>query len=101
MCWCLCSSERLERIERLLHNLNRKADKIVSQQDDLNADVASIEAGVTALSDAATNIQAEIAALQAANPALDLTGLNTAVADLGNAVSAVSALQTPPAPPAG
>jgi hypothetical protein len=67
----------------VLHALNAKADKIMSQQDDITADAAAIEAAIAALA-------AEIAALKTANPALDLTGLDKAVADLG-------ALAAPPA----
>jgi hypothetical protein len=70
----------------LLHAINAKADHIMTQQDDINADATAIEAAITA-------IAAEIAALKAGNPALDLTGLDKAVADLG-------ALAAPPAPPA-
>ena len=70
----------------VLHAINAKADQIMSQQDDINADANAIEAAVTALT-------AEIATLKAGNPALDLTGLDKAVADLG-------ALAAPPAPPA-
>ena len=57
--------------------------KIMSQQDDITADAAAIETAIAALA-------AEIAALKNANPALDLTGLDKAVADLG-------ALAAPPA----
>jgi hypothetical protein len=80
---------------RSLQELHAKADILMTQQDDINADVTTIEAGVAALGTAATAIQAEIAALQAANPALDLTALNQAAADLTGAVSSVTALAPP------
>jgi predicted negative regulator of RcsB-dependent stress response len=59
----------------------------MSQQDEINQDVQDLDGAVT-------NIEAEITALQQANPALDLSGLKTAVA-------AVAAIAPPPAPPAG
>jgi hypothetical protein len=69
----------------VLNAINTKADKIMSQQDDITADAAAIETAVAALA-------SEIATLKAGNPALDLTGLDKAVADL-------SALASPPAAP--
>ena len=77
--------------------INQKLDVLMSQQDAINADVQSIEAGVAQLGTAATAIQAEIDALKAANPALDLTGLDKAAADLTGAVSAVAAIAPPAA----
>ena len=70
-------------IQRTVHTINTKADKLMSQQDEINADVAELGAAVAA-------IQAEITALQNANPQLDLSGLTAAV-------SAVQALAPPPA----
>jgi hypothetical protein len=61
-------------------------EKLSVTQADLDALTASISADVTA-------IQAEIAALQAANPNLDLSGLQAAVASL-------DATANPPAPSA-
>lgn len=66
--------------------------KIMALQDDVNADAAAIEAAVATLGTAVTAIEAEIAALQAANPAVDLSPLQTAVADLAPAVAAVAAV---------
>ncbi|HEY2638948.1 MAG TPA: GH25 family lysozyme [Streptosporangiaceae bacterium] len=81
-----------------LQILNKKADVLMSQQDEINADVQSIEAGVAALGTAEAAIQAEIASLKTANPALDLSGLDKAAADLTTAVAGVSAIAPPPAP---
>ena|SRR5215469_11312430 len=69
----------------------------MTQQDDINADVAAIEQGVSAINTAATAIAAEIAALKAANPSLDLSGLDQAATDLANAVAGITALEPPPA----
>lgn len=101
---------RLSQISESLRDLHRKADQIMTAQDDVAAAVAALqseETGVAAtaadLTTAAANIQAEIAALAAANPAVDTTALNAAVAalspvqqQLAAAQSAVDALQTPP-----
>lgn len=62
-------------------------EKLMATQADIDALAAKVSADVTA-------INAEIAALQAANPALDLTGLQAAVASL-------DVTANPPAPPAG
>lgn len=85
----------LADIQRTVHAINAKADALMSQQDDINADVQAIEAAVTALGAAAAAIEAEIASLKAANPALDLSALDKAAADLTGAVSAVSAIAPP------
>ena len=73
------------QILNLLTQVNQKVDKLMSEQADINADVTAIQAAVTALA-------AEIASLKASNPALDLTGLDAAVASL-------TALAAPPATP--
>jgi peptidoglycan hydrolase CwlO-like protein len=62
-------------IQRVVHTINAKADKLMSQQDEINADVSELQA-------AAAAIAAEIAALENANPALDLSGLKAAVASV-------------------
>jgi hypothetical protein len=59
-------------IMRSLQLLHQKVDIVMSQQDDINADVTELTTAVAA-------IAAEIAALQAANPTLDLTALKAAV----------------------
>jgi len=82
---------------RSLQELHRKVDILMTQQDDINADVTTIEAGIEALNTAATNIAAEIAALQAANPALDLTALDAHAAALTAAVGSITALAPPAA----
>jgi len=80
-----------------LATINKKLDVIMSQQDDLTADVQAIQQAVTDLGTAATAIEDEITALKNANPALDLTALDTAVGSLKTAVSGVSAIAAPPA----
>ena len=71
-------------IAQALIDIEAKVDKLMSEQAELNTDVANLVAAVAAVS-------AEIDALKAANPAIDFTGLETAIAS-------VQALA--PAPPA-
>jgi hypothetical protein len=87
----------LTQILNQLKTVNKKLDVLMSQQDDITADVTTIEAGVANLGTAVTAIQAEIDALKAANPQLDLSGLDKAAADLTGAVSSVTALAPPAA----
>lgn len=88
----------IRKVLAQLQVINEKLDVLMSQQDDINADVTAIEAGVAGLGTAAAAIQAEIDALKAANPALDLSGLDKAAADLNGAVSGITAIAAPPAP---
>ena len=91
----------LDQVLAAITTANRKLDVLMSQQDDLAADVQIVDQAVTDLGTAATAIEAEIAALKTANPALDLTGLDTAVGSLKTAVSGVTAIAPPATPPAG
>ena len=90
----------LDQVLAAITVANQKLDVIMTQQDDLAADVQAIDQAVTDLGTAATAIEAEIAALKAANPALDLTALDTAVGSLKTAVSSVAAIAPPAAPAA-
>jgi hypothetical protein len=87
----------LNGLAATMKTVTQQLGKVIVSQDALNTDVQTIEAGVAALGTAAAAIQAEIAALKAANPALDLTGLDKAAADLTGAVSTVAALAPPAA----
>lgn len=73
------------QIVALRKTVRKQEGEIVATQADLDALTASIN-------DDVTKINAEIAALQAANPALDLTALQAAVAGLDATAN--------PAPPA-
>ena len=79
-------AEQLARIEQ-------KVDAIMSEQSQQQADINAATAAITGLqatvttvatdlTTAVANIQAEITALQAANPAVDTSALDTAVAGL-------------------
>lgn len=70
-----------------------------TQQADIDALTTAVNAAVTNLTAFATAIQAEIANLQAANPGVDTSALDTAVANLTNEVAAMSAIATPPSGP--
>jgi hypothetical protein len=72
------------QILNALWRVERRLEILMSQQDEINADVTELDTAFTA-------IQAEIAQLQQANPGLDLTALKTAV----DAVAGIA----PAAPP--
>ena len=80
-----------------LNTISEKLDVIMSQQDEVNAAAQEIQADVAAENTALDAIKAEIAALQGAQPSLDLTGLQAAVAQLDTATAAEQAV-VPPAP---
>ena len=71
------------------------SETVQQKIDAVTTTVTAIDAKVAA---AKTAIMAEIATLQVANPTVDLTALNAAVAQLGTDVDAVAAI--PPADPA-
>lgn len=88
---------------RLLQELHRKVDRIMTTQDELNAEAQQIETDVASIKDATGKINSEIAALEAqiaSGQPVDLTGLKAAVADLDGATTAVAAVPPAPAPPA-
>ena len=84
-------------VQQLLEAIDGRIVQLLSGQADLAARVTGIAAGVDALGVAAGKIETELAALQAANPALDLTALNGAVADLGAVVHTVTRIAPGPA----
>lgn len=110
----LDAGELGDEIVALLRRIEKKEDTLLGVQDDINAAAAglvtaanTITAAATDLADAATNIEAEIAAFKQANPGVDTSALNTAVAaltgplsQLASAQAAVDALKTPVTAPA-
>lgn len=70
------------------HEINRKLDHIMTALDDLNAAVASLT----------TSINAEIAALTAAQASNDTAGIETAVANLNALNAQLQASVTPVTP---
>lgn len=85
----------LARVERALGIVVQQGETLVSEQDEVNADVATIEQVVTDEQSAVQNIEAELQAAEAANPSVDLSGLDAAVGDLEGADKAVDALEAP------
>lgn len=70
-------------------------EHIMDQQIEVDADVAAIEEVVADIPAALANIEKQLADAQAANPAVDLSGLAKAVADLKGAQAGVDAVETP------
>ena len=87
---------RLDAIEQSLAELHRKADRIMSAQDDLNALATDINTRVTELGTAQTAIQAEIAKLE--TQGVDTSWIKAAVALLDPAVDGIAAIVPAPAP---
>lgn len=85
----------LEDVQHQLHTIKEQLQHMSDQQTQLDAAVTEINVDVQALTTGIANIQAELAAAQAANPGVDFTGLNAAVQSL----DATAATVTPP--PAG
>lgn len=65
----------LFRAQHSLERIERKVDRIMTQQEDLDAFVARID-------EAVAGIRQDIADLKAANPAVDFTALEERVAGL-------------------
>jgi hypothetical protein len=85
-----------DRLDLILAGINTLHQELrtMSQSNQTHADAlaaqltamdATLKAGVTAITD-------EIAALKAANPAVDFTGLDSAVTALGTDVAAAAAI---------
>jgi septal ring factor EnvC (AmiA/AmiB activator) len=110
-------SRALRQIAEQLNRIEQKVDTIMSEQTQQQADINAATTAITGLETtlstvaadlqgAVTNIQAEITALQQANPAVDTSALDTAVAGLAaplaalqSAGTSVDALETPPVTP--
>jgi multidrug resistance efflux pump len=77
--------------------LNARVTRLEQQQmatqADLDALTAQVDQVAVDLAAAQTTLQAEIDSLSSANPSLDLTGLQAAVAPLDDAVKALGELK--------
>lgn len=82
---------------RAINEVNEKVDILMTEQAAVDAAAQEIQADVAKENTALAAIQAEIAALQGANPALDLSGLQAAVGQLDQATAAEEAV-VPPTP---
>lgn len=85
------------KILQAIAALDARLGAIVSAQDDIDAQVTAINAAVTSLNADVTSINNEIAALKQANPGVDTTALDAAVASLTSTVGSVTAIAPPPA----
>ena len=73
--------------------------EIQMSQSDIDAATSAIQATEADDAVVVANIQAELAALKAANPAVDTTALDAAVAGLPAAQASLDSLETPPVVP--
>jgi hypothetical protein len=87
--------ELLEHIAETLHRI----ENTMATQADVDALTTALTSDTSELGTALTAISDQIASLQAANPGVDLSGLQTAAANLGTAVTNIAAL-VPAAPSA-
>jgi cytochrome c556 len=87
---------RLARHDRLINKMEKN---MATTQADLDALAAALGDLSTKLTSADEGLQAEIDALQAANPSLDLSGVQSALGALSAQVDATAAM-VPAAPPA-
>ncbi len=83
--------QRFDQLEELM----------TAAQSDIDALTTAVTAAVDALQTDVTAIQAEIAALQAAHPGVDVTALQAAVGSLTSTVTSVGALAPAPTPTPG
>jgi len=75
--------------------ITQLGEKLMATQADIDALTAALAQEDSDLNTAVTGIQAEIVALQNANPALDLTALSAQVDATAAAVAAAAALVPP------
>jgi septal ring factor EnvC (AmiA/AmiB activator) len=104
----------IQRLEKQMGTQQSQIDALAAQlaavqqtETAILADVTTIGTGVTGMETSIASLQAEIATLQAAQPALDLSGITTAVNSLAaqttsvrTAADAVAANLPTQAPPA-
>jgi predicted nucleic acid-binding Zn-ribbon protein len=89
-----------EALLRSLQLLHRKVDILMSQSDEISAEVTDLEATATAISNGVTaalahitDLEAQVAAGQPVDPAV-LASLKQAVTDIGTAAQGVGGLAT-------
>ena len=85
-------------ILQLLHTINGRLDTMATQTD-IDALTAQLATLSSDLSGAVAGIQADLDALKAANPAVDITALQASVASLSTVVASAQAVdaENPPA----
>jgi hypothetical protein len=87
------------RIEKKLNLLLEKVEGLVSEQAELDAQVAQLVADNTALQTALATIATEVQTLINNNPGLDLSALEAAVANTGTQVTSAEQIATDATPP--
>jgi hypothetical protein len=85
-----CSAEQKLTL-RLLRLILNNQEKIMSQLDDLNTLLDGISSTLSTVATDAQSIETEVAALQAANPGVDLTGVLAKAQAIQSGLSAVDA----------
>jgi hypothetical protein len=94
----------LQQILRALEAIDKKLEKIMTDQDTANQLAQAIEDDVTAGNASTATALAEVKALEeaaAAGEPLDFTALKTAVGDLGGLITGVQGVATAGAPVTG
>jgi hypothetical protein len=91
---------RRPSLQTQVDNLQKEV-KLMASQADLDALTARLVALDTRDKNAVVAIQAEITALQSANPSLDLTGLTNAVGTLEGDTTSVEGLEGESPAPSG
>jgi len=87
-------------IERQLRMINRRLDKIMSNQAEFDAQITAANEKLDALGTAVQAEADQVAAFIASQPAgVDTSALDGVVARLGAAADSVGNIFTPPAPP--
>jgi flagellin-like hook-associated protein FlgL len=92
-------SHSLAALERRDHSIERQLTHMATQEE-VTAITTEVEKVATDLGTVQSTLQTEINNLAAANPSVDLSGLQTAVAPLDAAVEALGNLQPIKAEPA-
>lgn len=82
---CCCEHQLLHKIVELLEHIKKQGDKIMSQQDDLDAAIKAEDVTIQAIAASATKIASDVDALLA-----KIAG-GTAPADLTTEIQAVQA----------
>jgi len=90
----------VESVQQTVTAHTKMLEALMSEQSHLDQSVAALRTEIDALTTAAASIATEIANLKSANPTVDFTALDQAVADLSTATDAVQANVPPETPPA-
>lgn len=90
--------ESLERIDGRLASIDKKLGAIMTQQDDLNLDIATLTTALGQVETDVTALTTYIASLVAGEQTLDLSQLDTLAQGANATVAGLTALVPAPAP---